>query len=913
MTAPIPSVDDLFADALDLDPAARAAFIDAQCADRPEVARELRSLLGSHEAAAEFLHDRPAGPTVGDLQPSIPDENIGRRLGVYRLVERLGVGGMGSVYLAERDDEEFEKRVAVKLIRRGMDTAEVLARFRTERQVLAALEHPNIARLIDGGATPDGLPYLVMEYVEGRPLDRCCDEDNLTIPQRLGLFLQVCGAVQHAHQNLVVHRDLKPGNILVTDRGAVKLLDFGIAKVIDGAANELNPTHTGSQMLTPPYASPEQVRGLPISTASDVYSLGVVLFELLTGLRPYDVGSGSRAEVEKIICEAPPRRPSDVVDPSTTRTADPAARTRASTVAHQRGVDTRRLRQRLAGDLDTIILMALRKEPERRYRSVGQFADDIDRYLRGLPVAARPDTIGYRTRKFVRRNRILVAGVAATMIALSLGIAGTTTAWSRARESASEAREAEGSARRDRLVAERTSEFLQNMLTAVTPARARGRDVTLFRELIDDAATRVTTELADEPAVAATVHLTIGRTYLTLSMLDDAEVHLTAARSMAEVVHGPLSREVADATAQLCMLARAQSDAARSEALARETLAIREAILPPDHWEIGHALMLVARSRRDRGEYPDAIEWFGRATAVLDVAPDAPADLIATNLLHYGGALVDMRRVDEARPLLEASSRLFDAVNGRDSLEAIDARKTLAWMHRRDGDFETAAAMYREVLDGKLRLVPVGHPDIASAQEALASTLEDLKRYDEAEPLYLAARDTYLASYGRVSRTVGTAMNNLGLLYYRTGRIDEAEAMLLEAVDIYRAVLGPDHIWLSFPLEGLVTIYEEREAFDLVEPLAADLLRIRQAVIAPGDRLRCAAESVWGAHLSREGRYDEAETLLVEAADSMLAAAESPLRTVTRRAVERAADHFERTGDTDRAAAYRARLIADGN
>jgi eukaryotic-like serine/threonine-protein kinase len=377
------------------------------------------------------------GDDVTRLQPVSSHDLTGDvRVGPYRLIRELGRGGMGAVYLGVRDDDAFQKRVAVKVLKRGMDTEAIVRRFRHERQILAGLEHQNIAGLLDGGTTQDGLPYFAMEYVEGQPIVDYCDTRGLDTTARLQLFRQVCAAVQYAHQNLIVHRDIKPANVLVTAAGTPKLLDFGIAKLLNPelAGHTLAPTALGLQLMTPEYASPEQVRGEPVTTATDVYSLGVLLYEMLTGRLPYRITGRTPADIARVVCEATPDRPSTAVttlaEQEPTGGSDSSEGTiarHAEAAATLRTIGNERLRRRLAGDLDNIVLKALSKEPTRRYASVEQFAEDVRRHLNGLPVIARKDTIGYRTAKFVRRNRALVAAGAVTLVALLAGI--VSTAW----------------------------------------------------------------------------------------------------------------------------------------------------------------------------------------------------------------------------------------------------------------------------------------------------------------------------------------------------------------------------------------------------------------------------------------------------------------------------------------------------
>ena len=416
--------------ALETDTAAREAFLKRECQADEDLRKEVDRLLSVREHLPEWLAGPllgPAGPVFDAMAKAAPGME-GRQLEGYELIREIGRGGMGSVYLAERSDGAYRKQVAIKIVHAEKNSSEILERFRRERQILASLDHPNIARLLDGGSTEEGLPYFVMELVDGQPIHRWCDERKLNVGQRLELFRSVCAAVQYAHQRLVVHRDLKPGNILVTADGTVKLLDFGIAKLLDTAnKGDLAATITMIQLMTPEYASPEQVKGEAITTLTDVYSLGVVLYELLTGHRPYHLLSAAMHEIARVISEEEPTRPSDIV--STTEEGEEDERGKQpitpEAVSEVREGDPNRLRRRLQGDLDSILLTTLRKEPARRYSSVEAFNDDLRRHLDNLPVSAREDSLWYRSNRFARRHP---GGVTASFIVALLVAAGLLTA-----------------------------------------------------------------------------------------------------------------------------------------------------------------------------------------------------------------------------------------------------------------------------------------------------------------------------------------------------------------------------------------------------------------------------------------------------------------------------------------------------
>jgi len=428
-------VSEIVNQVLPLQPEQRAAYLAEIAVRDPELKQEVVSLLAHESADSEFLNTPAIRLPELDTLTS-RDSMLGRRLGAYQIVELIGLGGMGEVYRAFRADDQYRKQVALKIMRAGQSSGFVLTRFRNERQILASLDHPNIARLLDGGTTEEGAPYFVMELIEGESIDEFCDHHKLVTSARLQLFLQVCSAVQFAHQSLIIHRDIKPGNILVTADGAPKLLDFGIAKILDTESlpGQFEPTMTVFRQLTPGYASPEQVKGEPITTATDVYSLGVVLYELLTGRHPYHAAGATAEKVARAVCETEPKKPSSIVlqkeDVSDGRSSEP--RTSAAGVARGKdrgkdrqsfhGEDAGKLSKRLRGDLDNIVLMALRKEPQRRYATVERFAGDIRRHLENLPVAARKDTAGYRASKFITRHKTAMAAMVAVGLTLLVGL-----------------------------------------------------------------------------------------------------------------------------------------------------------------------------------------------------------------------------------------------------------------------------------------------------------------------------------------------------------------------------------------------------------------------------------------------------------------------------------------------------------
>jgi tetratricopeptide (TPR) repeat protein len=601
--------------------------------------------------------------------------------------------------------ENYHQRVAVKVIRRGMVSGGTHKRFHQERQVLAQLEHPYITRLIDGGTTDDGLPYLVMEFVEGAPIDRFCHGRELPIPERLRLFRRVCEAVHYAHQNLVIHRDIKPSNILVTGDGLPKLLDFGISKLLDDTTPgaQADPTVTLLRALTPRYASPEQVHGGPITTASDVYSLGVLLYELLTGRRPYELDGKSTFEQGRIICEHAPLPPSVVVTRLdghvAGRKANGAAPDDAGRAHRERAAN---LHRRLKGDLDNIVLMALQKDPQRRYASVQQFSEDIGRFLAGLPVSARRDTLAYRAGKLIRRNKAATAVSAALALALLVGFFGTSTGLLRARRERNAAVEA-------RNEAEAVAGFLYNLLADANPYRT-GQSGDLLTKLLDDAEARIETEYAAHPATEAAVRYALANTYAGLWDWGRARDHLERAVELRRSLHGDVHPVLADC---LILLGRAYTFMNMPEAVTvqREALAIRRQLFAEDSPEVA---------------------WSKTCLAFALWHTPPPGKNHEAHRLGYEALEVQRPLADE-RPV-----------------ELAISLHTVAAMHAVSNENERAEAVFAEAVEAYRRLGDQQDRYRAECIRGYADALIRLARYDEAEPLLAEYLDLTPASFRRL-------------------------------------------------------------------------------------------------------------------------------------------------------------------
>ncbi|MET0988668.1 MAG: serine/threonine-protein kinase, partial [Steroidobacteraceae bacterium] len=560
------SLDDIVQQAQSLTPQERMEFILRACDTDAELrARALERL----ESRQQWLTD---DGLIAEVLPGIATERPAEQFGPYRVLRSLGQGGMGEVFLAERADDQYRQQVAIKLVRRGLLSKAVQSRLRLERQILASLDHPNIARLLDGGTTAEGMPYIVMEYVDGEPIDSYCDRLCLPVAERLKLFMTVCAAVHRAHQNLVVHRDLKPSNILVTKTGEPKLLDFGIAKLLDEreGMHTIAVTQIDVRVMTPDHASPEQILGLPITTASDIYVLGVLLYELLTGCKPFALQGNRLAELEHAICETEPTPPSiGIASMMRLRPAE------ADVLAKQRGVSPAKLRRELAGDLDNIVLMAMRKEPERRYSSAERLAADVNRYLQQLPVQARPTAWTYRASKFVRRNTLVVGLSSLFLTALIVFAVNTYVQGQRVKHERDVANAAREHAQLEQKRAEAVSSFLIDSFKVSDPAHARGKEITA-REILDNGAARIEQGLSTQPALQATLLDTIGNVYLNLGLPTAAQPLIERGLHVRQSLYGPENPEVAQSLGSLNRAFEAQGEFEKAEALARRSLAMNQ-------------------------------------------------------------------------------------------------------------------------------------------------------------------------------------------------------------------------------------------------------------------------------------------------------------------------------------------------
>lgn len=886
-----PTAFDIFCRVVDLDPAARSATLMEACGSDRDLFAEVDSLLRAHDTAdGQFLETSALhGATQEALNHVSPDspDLAGMTLRPYRLRREIGSGGMGSVWLADRVDGEFEQQVAVKLIRRGMDTEDILRRFRTERQVLASLQHPHIARLLDGGTTTDGLPYLVMEYVEGERIDRWCDQQRLNITQRINLFLDVCDAVHDAHRNLVVHRDLKPGNILVAADGAPKLLDFGIAKMLDTADHAPDATLNRDRRLTLAYASPEQIRGGIVTTATDVYSLGVILFELLTGSPPYDLSSKSVREAEQVICETAPSRPRTAV--TTSIAADNDA-TRDRSIGEERALhrstDLATLQRRLAGDLERIVLKALHKDPARRYASVDQLSADLRRYLQGMPVSAQPDTLNYRMHRFVSRHRAGVAISAIVAIVLIGATVVSSTMFVQARRSNARAED-------EAAAATAVSAFLREMIGSVDPVVAQGRDVTLFREMLETTAARLERDPVGPVPVHAELHSIVGKAFHSIGEYERAIHHLGRSVMLRRNFDGdPV--ELADTL--MAWGAALHQRARYNDALAALTEArtLLEESLPAGDRRIAGVIAALGTTHWGAGRYNEGEQLLRQSVLMMREASDVEPARLANALRELAGLLTDRHEHVEALPMLQEAQRLLVNMHGEHHPSIARIESDLGWCARRDGRHGDAVNHYRRALEIQEAFLEPDHPSIGYTLTGLAAALEDLHQFDEAEALYLRALEIGLAARGPEHTEIGTIHNNLGGLYHKLNRFDEAAHHLRRAVEIYTTARGADDYWTSIPLLHLARVYVDSGEAALAEDAVEACLRIRREHAPPNEQEMHAALLVRGRVLVALDRFEEAAPILRESLAVLMSQVrhDHPLLVEARAALETAEERL---------------------
>ncbi|MDA8020881.1 MAG: serine/threonine-protein kinase [Thermoanaerobaculia bacterium] len=901
----------LFEAALDWPEPERATFLERACAGDDHLQEAVASLLHRDSGDTSFLETPLFQPQSLESSPGPENQWVGRRLGVYQVAQPIGAGGMGCVYLGERVDGEVEQQVAIKVLREEAESSYLLRALRRERQILADLDHPNIARYLDGGTTPGGRPYLVMEYLDGPTLVQFCDAARLDVSQRLELFRKVCDAVDHAHRHLVVHGDLKPSNILVTEAGEPKLLDFGIAELLDASKSEPGAPEAIGRFFTPSYASPEQCAGEPASTASDVYSLGVLLFQLLTGLRPRDLS------VISIGANDRPRtvdRPSTAIAPSAAAVAsrgpeDDRTLEPPEFRAEVRNATPRQLRRRLAGDLDHIVQRCLHRRPADRYRSVGELAEDVHRHLHRLPVVARSPRWSYRLGRFVVRHPLGVALSSLALLALAglgLGIVQQSRVVAEERDRAQES-SAE---------AEEVTSFLTEAIELSDPFYRSDSDLNpgdrvTVNEVLDFSAEKIRRRFTDRPTLQARLMATIGTVYGSLARTDEAEALHRDALAIRYRHAAERPGELIDSLNGLVFILVDTGRLSEAAPLAEEAVARSRRLEPEDGVRLAESLTNSAMLDYFGGDLVVAEDGLREALSLRAawLPPDAEDQIL--NRTYLARVLSQRGKLDEAESFVREALEICLRAERRDHVRLSTVFGDLAWLLTEKGDHAGAEPYYRQALEILESKFESGHPsvieargglglflrekgDLAGAEEALRANLAerranaetqptglaitlnnlglvfaDAGRPKEAEPLFREALTIATSNGGDSRRSLPSVLRNLADVLRAMGKPALAEPLLRDAADLLRDGVGSDSPRFANALTSLAAVLVDLERFDEALDLGRQAEGILVAALPAGHRRIALARGAIGAALTGLGQFEEAEPLLLQGLEDL--------------------------------------------
>ena len=820
---------EVFTEACRLPPEERAAFLDRACAGDAPFRQRVEALLLAREQIGDFMED--ASPAAGLAEARI--EKPGDRIGRYRLLEKIGEGGCGAVYMAEQE-EPIRRRVALKIIKAGMDTKSVIARFEAERQALALMDHPGIAKIFDAGTTEAGRPYFVMELVRGVKITTYCDENSLATAERLALFVEVCQAVQHAHQKGIIHRDIKPSNILVTQtlegRPLPVVIDFGIAKATTNQPLTDKTLFTAFEMLigTPAYMSPEQavLGSVDVDTRTDIYSLGVLLYELLTGATPFDAGELLKAgldEVRRVIREQYPARPSARLSRMTQ-----AARTE---VAHRRRSEPPELIRAVSGDLDWIAMKALEKDRTRRYETANGLALDVRRYMASEVISARPPSALYRLRKWIARNRVAFSGAVIILALLVASLIVVSTLLARERQARQEADAARRQAETDKSRAQTESvksrqvtQFLEEMLQGVGPSAALGRDTVMLREVLDKAAIRVGRDLESQPETQAELRTTIGQVYQQLGIYGEAEAMQRSALAGYRKVFGAEHPQIATALGNLASVLLNADKIREAEACYREALAMRRKLLGPRHPDTVKAMKDLGTLLRNAGQR-EAAEPLMQEALALQRELLGPGSLeVADTLYQLGRIRLAQARYAEAEAMERESLAIRQKRLGPENPEVAFALNAIGTIMASRGDTDEAVAVLRQALAMRHRLYGERHPQIAGSLAALAQAYFWAGRNAEAEPMFRETIAMQRATLGENHQDTLITLNNLASVLVALGKTDEAEYLYRDLLDRSIAAMGRTHPNVLFTANSVIDLLLSQRRFAEADQAQAKLI-----------------------------------------------------------------------------------------
>ena len=839
------------------------------------------------------VDEKALGPgEEGRIKIELPD-----RIGPFKILELLGEGGMGLVYLGEQE-KPIRRKVALKLIKWGMDTHQVMARFESERQALALMNHPNIAQVYDAGATEQGRPYFVMEYVQGVPITNYCDINMLGATERLAIFLQVCDGIQHAHQKGIIHRDIKPSNVLVAvqdNRAVPKIIDFGVAKA---AAQRLTErtlhTELGQLIGTPAYMSPEQAEmsGLDVDTRTDVYLLGALLYELLVGTQLFDSRELRRLsldEVRRRIREDEPARPS---------TRFSSLGDRSIETAKKRRTDAMSMTRQLRGDLDWITMKCLEKDRTRRYSSASELAADIARHLRHEPVLASPPRRIYRVRKFIRRHRVGVASAAVVLLALRIGIAGTTVGLLRAVK-------AEHKASDEAEAAREVSEFLVGLFRVSNPDESKGNTVTA-REILDRGAQRIDRELSGRPVIQGRLMFTMGRVYENLGLYNTSAELIGQSLQITRRALGETHQDIGIRELEMAWVYRSQGKNAEAIQLCRHGLKILEQALGPGAPEVANAIRLLGILSRDNGNYTEAQQHLQKSLALLEKSLGPDHLEVAHSLYHYGWLMKLTGRLSEARQSYERALKIYEVKLGPDNTTFAWCLNDLSVVIENMGDYKGALPLLQQSLAIKIKLYGPDHPAVAAALNNLGVLFWRMRDFKQADSVWQQALAIREKTLGQDHPDVAGTLHNLALVSADMKDYGRAEQYYARALAIEEKANGPRHPMVASTLSNLATLLESRH--EHVKARAALERALAIYLGSPGSNDNEVAEVLYNlAQLHYgQGEYARAEPLF----ERSLASSEKPTdtdRSLQARILDGYAALLHKTGRTDRAIELEAR------
>lgn len=873
-------VDKLFSAAIELEDSKRLEFLKSKCGEDIKLLNEILSLLNEEQIIHPLL-DKKASEFIN------VDEKLnfaGQQIGNYKLVEEIASGGMGTVFLAERCDGIFEQQVALKIIKPGLSTIPIIRRFQHERQILAKLQHPNIAKLFDGGVTEDRRPYFTMEYVDGIPIDDFCDQKKLNIEQRLKLFIKVCETVQYAHNNLVIHRDLKPSNILIQEDGTIKLLDFGISKVLSAeSANNDMPTITQAEinLLTPEYSSPEQIKNSSISVSTDVYSLGLILYKLLTGKNAHEFKTRTFNEFEKIICETTIAKPSNIMVNS------------PENIFLNRKTSEKKLKKVLNGDLDNICLMALRKEPERRYASVETLLYDVERYLNDLPIVAGKESFTYISKKFLIRHKAAVITAAALFFVVNGLILFYTIQLKAERDKAN----------LEAMKSEKIAEFLKELFLVSDPDESKGETITA-RELLDEGAAKLSAGLNDEPVVKSQLLNTIGNVYSNLGLYNSAEEIFKNLKENNNLYKSDKETYI-ETIINLGNIYRYKGNFELAGKNLKDALKYCQEYLNKNNVLLSECYSSLGGYYYETGDFDKSYKNYFKAEKVIKSNYGEENSKYADLLIGMANLEFDKGNLNKSDSLYRKALKICVLVNGEINAYTANAENGLASVLRHKGDYKEAAVLYERALKTRIKIFGKDHPDVAhtlnhlsrlyynqeqyskaeplarraleirenlydedhpevnASKSSLAGTLMGLNKFKEAEKLY---RSAYLSSKKKLGDNhpyTPALLGNIGNALIKQKKYDEAEKDILRSIQMLNKIPNVRKSYVANRIVNLAELYNKTNRFNLSEQILRNELRKIKNKEIDDKWIVGLAESELGFSLFKQRKNLEAEGFLI--------------------------------------------------